>query len=1016
MGQSTVIIIQYSRNELTILRHHVGKPVGLDKIHTLGILHYRGCRAGNHERQRRRRCTQNHAPVDTESIKNTIERLAVTPGDLKSLNQIEVIVGHRPLRHKPSNRVNSKQLNNQRTVGLVKIETKVLSTVKPSCNKATPAEPNFPPSLYVFNAAALSKPHAIDQLDSDMSNNNIDVAIISETHLKNKHLDSSFSINGFKLHRKDRQGRKGGGVAVFVRDEYRSSDWCNNSGQSAKYELLWIKLNHSTSLIFIGALYHPPTTKSYSVAELLEYIEQCVDELIDLFPGSLLILAGDLNQLPENEIIAKTGLEPIVRQPTRGNAHLDRIYVSNSCYDRVQVLTSLIPSDHKAIVAAHRAADVPRQNKQSKIIKYRPINPNLNARFLDHISRFVFENGESKSVQEDFDHFYQVMMDLMNAYYPEKTVKLSNRDPEYMTPSIKWKLKLKNKLMRQGKIEQANALSTRIGLEIARANSTRICSKGKSMTAKDLWSAVKKLSNRSNNLERKVPGIDADVLNRHYARISHDSAYRKPLVKHTANLNCEFVSEYQVFKLLDTIKPTAAGLDKIPSWFLRMGAPVFAKEIARLYNKSITNGVVPKQWKQAYIHPIAKLPTPVVPADYRPISITSVLCRMMEKLVVRNYIYPAMLTPPAPLSFSDQFAFRPQGSTTAAIISLLHKITTLLLTNTFVVVIGLDFSKAFDTVRHVTMMEKFSIMNIPDNVYNWITDFFTEHEHCTVFDGNISPLQGINASVIQGSGIGPSSYAVNASDLRLLTSGNDIIKFADDFYLVIPASNLDSRSIELQHVEDWAEANNLQLNRNKSQEIVFFRQGSRTKQDVPELPGIPRVSSIKVLGVTISDKFSVEEHVANVISSSARSLYALRLLRSHGMRSEHLQLVFQATIISRLQYASPAWWGFTNSAQRDRLEAALRKSVKAGFYSATSPNMDLLCSKADTKFFSSVDRNEQHILRSLLPPKRQKHYDMRGREHEYTLPEKNNNLYERNFLVRILYNKNERKIRSLNKQ
>ena len=182
-------------------------------------------------------------------------------------------------------------------------------------------------------------------------------------------------------------------------------------------------------------------------------------------------------------------------------------------------------------------------------------------------------------------------------------------------------------------------------------------------------------------------------------------------------------------------------------------------------------------------------------------------------------------------------------------------------------------------------------------------------------------ILGINSSVIQGSGIGPASYSVNASDLRPCTDGNDIVKFADDFDLVIPASNIDSRSAELRHVEVWSVANNLRLNRNKSQEIIFYRPHTRKNKipQVPEIPGIPRVKSITTLGVVLADSFSMEEHITSVISSSARALYALRILKQHGMNRADLQKVFQSTVISRLQYASPAWWGFTTAAQRDRL-------------------------------------------------------------------------------------------------
>ena len=83
---------------------------------------------------------------------------------------------------------------------------------------------------------------------------------------------------------------------------------------------------------------------------------------------------------------------------------------------------------------------------------------------------------------------------------------------------------------------------------------------------------------------------------------------------------------------------------------------------------------------------------------------------MLEKLVVMNFIYPTLPTASSTLSFLDQYPFRPTGSTTAALVALLHKIMTLLLTNPFVVVIVLDYSKAFDTVKHATVMEKFSLL------------------------------------------------------------------------------------------------------------------------------------------------------------------------------------------------------------------------------------------------------------------------------------------------------------------
>jgi len=100
-----------------------------------------------------------------------------------------------------------------------------------------------------------------------------------------------------------------------------------------------------------------------------------------------------------------------------------------------------------------------------------------------------------------------------------------------------------------------------------------------------------------------------------------------------------------------------------------------------------------------------KVIKPVQPSDFRP----SHLCshdHLKGALIVKSYIYPALLEPPSGLCFRDEFVFRPSGSTATAIITLLHTVLTMLSANDYVRVIALDFSKVFDTIRHATLIEK----------------------------------------------------------------------------------------------------------------------------------------------------------------------------------------------------------------------------------------------------------------------------------------------------------------------
>jgi len=150
---------------------------------------------------------------------------------------------------------------------------------------------NYRPSLYVINAAALSKPQAVEQLSVDFNTYNIDIAAITETRLKQKHNDSVVSIAGYTLFRRDRLKRRGGGVAVYARASLQVSLWTFSADDST-YELLWVKAAN----VFLGVLYHPPRP-NYTAESMLNYLEADVDEITNVCPAAEIVLFGDFNQI-----------------------------------------------------------------------------------------------------------------------------------------------------------------------------------------------------------------------------------------------------------------------------------------------------------------------------------------------------------------------------------------------------------------------------------------------------------------------------------------------------------------------------------------------------------------------------------------------------------------------------------------------------------------------------------------------------------------------------------------------
>ena len=338
---------------------------------------------------------------------------------------------------------------------------------------------------------------------------------------------------------------------------------------------------------------------------------------------------------------------------------------------------------------------------------------------------------------------------------------------------------------------------------------------------------------------------------------------------------------------------------------------------------------MPKQWKTAVIHPIPKVPDPTSPSDYRPISVVPILSRLVEKVIVRTYIYPAFQITPTAENLADQYGFRPSGSTTAAIIALLHHITSLLLEHEFVIMVSMDFSKAFDTVRHHSLLKKLGTIDIPDHIFNWLTNYFYDRKHITKFQGEVSSVASINASVVQVSGVGPGSYVVGSSDLHPKNSFNILLKYAHDTYLLVGSSNIGTVDDEYQHVASWAKNNNLKLNPSKTREIIFSKRGVKGSSIPTVIQGAERVETIKVLGITLSSDLRMTKHTQIVLASC--STYALRVLRDHGMTINALHEVAMATTVAHLMYASPSWWGYVSEADKNKFQIMINKMKRRGF-------------------------------------------------------------------------------------
>ena len=510
-----------------------------------------------------------------------------------------------------------------------------------------------PPAIYIINANSLAKPHALEQLSAELIGYKSDIAIVTETHLKTKHHPNIIKVAGFQLFRRDRLGRCRGGVAVLVRDDYDAAE-VQLSGDDRILELMWIRVVMHGGVVMVGALYHPPHP-IYPIDLLFERLESTVETLTRENPGALIVLGGDFNKIEDARIVEITGMVSLVHQPTRGPAILDRLFASEECFSSVKVLASAVKSDHRAIIAVPSGPIIGRKKTRRHVVTRRR-SPQQHAALLNLLNLVDFSAlKEESDAQAAWDLFYSVTGRILDTIYPIRKVTMISADPQYYTPSIKLLLRRKNRLMRAGRLEEASACARRVGREIERVTSAHLRDIDPRHGLRDLWRSVDKVTGRQSNTERSS-GISAEEFNQHYAAISTDPGYNAPIFKATAASNREVVTEAGIFHMLDHLHHTAEGRDGLPAWFLRLSAPVLSGILAHLMNQSFAQTHVPTQWKTSIIHPVAKIDQPRVPADFRPISITPVLSRLLERIIVQTYIYPSFTQSPMDGLLTDQFA------------------------------------------------------------------------------------------------------------------------------------------------------------------------------------------------------------------------------------------------------------------------------------------------------------------------------------------------------------------------
>ena len=276
----------------------------------------------------------------------------------------------------------------------------------------------------------------------------------------------------------------------------------------------------------------------------------------------------------------------------------------------------------------------------------------------------------------------------------------------------------------------------------------------------------------------------AEVLNEYFSSVftTEDiSSLPVPFTKFEGNtsehLGQLFVTPEMIAKKIKKMKDNKSpGVDGIPPKLLKEIVEQISTPLAKLFNLSLEEGIVPSEWKEANIMLLFKKGSKNKPENYRPVSLTSVVCKLLETLI-RDHMVDFLVK--HKLTNTSQYGFLKARSCLTNLLCFLEEITKWVDDGSPVDVVYLDFQKAFDKVPHQRLLLKLKAHGIGNDVINWIEKWLTHRKQRVIVDGEISSWKSVLSGVPQGSVLGPILFLIYINDLEDDISSK-VLKFADD--------------------------------------------------------------------------------------------------------------------------------------------------------------------------------------------------------------------------------------------
>nr|VZI24506.1 unnamed protein product [Spirometra erinaceieuropaei] len=663
-----------------------------------------------------------------------------------------------------------------------------------------------------------------------------DVLAVTETWLCGNISDNEVALPGYQIYRRDREHRQGGGIVVYVNDGLAVSD--NTTKFVCSTEAIWLAIKATGSpCLDVLTVYRPPRTDRIADTQLLEQLEKFSSRPNTMIMGDFNAPGTNWNNLQASgpksafdyRLLSKTlnaCLTQHVMFPTRTREGqrancLDLVFTKTP--DSIDEIASMPPlgrSDYVVLMWDYSLFSISHTPDHKRRNVWRGDFNQMRA----DLSGLDWGSSFTGSANDDWELFKNVLLQLINNHCPLTSVRLNKRHG-WLNSNLKKEINRKHKLWRKYCVtRQAECINTyktqrnklrKLIMQTRREFEKNLLQKA-TQNPKLLYSYLRRTTrNRHQSpLIKTSDGVEiadsrdkAAYFSRFFQSVyTNEARFLPPSAEElpTPSVSDILFSEGIVRRELEALNESRSpGSDEIPSKLLKELASELSVPLSMLFQTSFDTGTLPIDWKLAHITPLHVGGNRAATTNYRPISLTCILCKVMERIIKTELMH--FLEVHGLLS-KCQHGFRKGRSRTTNLLQSLQSWTRALDDRHAVHIAFIDFQKAFDTVPHQRLLYKLKKIGIGDNFLKWIENFLVGRQQVVCLGRGKSHPAMVDSGVPQGSVLGPILFLIYVDDAAR-DLDREVAMFADDMKIwsvIRGPADEDRLQMNLNRLEEWS--------------------------------------------------------------------------------------------------------------------------------------------------------------------------------------------------------------------